>query len=208
MRAAMVPDVPVLERSLLRDVDAALEPLRRKQRDLQAFVASQLERLELLAGQVEQRELELGEQGAALARERVALDEEWAHFDQLVETARSQALEVRQERQRIDALLALQTDDGRQAELRRLHDALDQAVRERDALDNELTNAKRKLGELADVSVELAEARAELARLRDKLPEPSKQPPAQPPPQPPLDDMLSQLEAVRRDSARHRSPRK
>lgn len=200
----MVPDVPVLERSLLRDVDAALDPLRRKQRDLQAFLASQLERLELLAGQVEQRELDLNEQSGALAKERAALDEEWAHFDQLVETARAQALEVRQERQRIDALLALQTDDGRNAEMRRLQDAFDQAVRERDALDHELANAKRKLGELADVSVELAEARAELARLRQ-----SDSPPLETsPPQPSPDDMLSQLEAVRRDSARHRSPRK
>jgi DNA repair exonuclease SbcCD ATPase subunit len=200
----MVPDVPVLERSLLRDVAEALDPLRHKQRDLQTFLASQLERLELLAGQIEQRELQLTEQADALTKERTGLDEEWAHFDQLVETARVHALEVRQERQRVDALLALQTDDGRQAELRRLHESLDQAVRERDALDHELANAKRKLGELADVAVELAEARAELARLRGKPEESKKEEPASPQ----LDDMLSQLEAVRRDSARHRSPRK
>lgn len=200
----MVPDAPVLERSLLRDVDAALDPLRRKQRDLQTFLASQLERLELLAGQIEQREQELDDQAAALAKERAGLDEEWAHFDQLVETAQTHALEVRQERQRIDALLALQTEDGRQAELRRLQDALDQTVREREALEHELVNAKRKLGELADVAVELAEARTELARLRGRPEEAEPEPPSQPP----LNDMLSQFEAVRRDSARHRSPRK
>jgi chromosome segregation ATPase len=164
----MPPEAPVLERSTLRDVEAAFDPLREKHRDLQTFMASQLERLELQAGQVEQRERDLGEQAEALTRERRALDEEWAHFDQLVETARAHALEVRQEKQRLDSLLAQQSDDGSRAEITRLHDVLDQTADERNALEEELAASQRKLGQLADVSIELAEARTELERLRSE----------------------------------------
>jgi chromosome segregation ATPase len=164
---AMLPEAPVLERTLLRDIETALDPFRRKHRDLQAFLASQLERLELQAGQVQQREEELSELTETLTRERRSLDEEWAHFDSLVETARVHALEVRQEKQRLDSLLEQQSDDVRQSELLRLHDAVEQAAQERDALEEELNTAQRKLGQLADVSIELSEARAELERLRN-----------------------------------------
>ena len=41
----MSAEAPVLERSTLRDLEAAFDPLRTKHRDLQAFMASQLERL-------------------------------------------------------------------------------------------------------------------------------------------------------------------
>lgn len=163
----MVPETPVLERTLLRDVETALDPFRRKQRDLQAFMASQLERLELQAGQIERREQELNELSETLTKERHALDEEWAHFDALVEAARVHALEVRQEKQRLDLLLEQQSDDGRGAEILRLHEALEQAAGERNALEEEMSTAQRKLGQLADVSIELSEARAELERLRN-----------------------------------------
>ena len=164
----MLPEAPVLERSTLRDLEAAFDPLRAKHRDLQTFMASQLERLELQAGQVEQRERDLAELVENLTKERGALDEEWAHFDQLVETARAHALEVRQEKQRLDSLFAQQSDDGSRAEIVRLHDALDQAANERNALEEELSASQRKLGQLADVSIELAEARTELERLRNE----------------------------------------
>lgn len=149
----MVPESPVLERTLLRDVEAALDPFRRKQRDLQA-------------GQMERREQELSEQAETLAKERHALDEEWAHFDTLVETARAHAVEVRQEKLRLESLMEQQSDEGRQAEILRLHEALEQAAGEREAVEEELVTAQRKLGQLADVSIELSEARSELERLR------------------------------------------
>lgn len=217
----MTPDAPVLERSLLRDVDAALDPLRRKQRDLQAFMASQLERLELLAAQVETREKELAEQSEALGKERGALDEEWSHLDQLVETAQAHAAEIRQEKQRLEALVRANEESGRQEELRRLQDEAEQARRERTILEEELAAAQRKIGQLADVSVELAEARSELRSLRRMMtPQRAEVPPAHEAAIPAhdgsaaaandfaLDDVLTQFEAVKRGLARHRTPRK
>jgi len=168
MHTPMVPDTPVLERSTLRDVEAALDPLRRKQRDLQTFLASQLERLEMQAGEVERREQAVAEKAAALAKERVTLDEEWAHFDELVETARAHALEIHEEKQRLDAIASQHTDSGRRNEVRRLSEALENAEREREALEAELATAQRKVGQLTDVSLELAEARTELDRLRNE----------------------------------------
>jgi hypothetical protein len=162
----MVPDLPVLERSFLRDVGAALEPVRRKQRDLHAFLASQLERLELQAAEIERREQQTAEDRAAIAKDRAALDEKWAHFDELVETARAHAVEVQQEKQRLTALLQEQGPTEHQAELLRLHETIDQAHRQRSALEDELAAARRKLAELADAAIELNEARAEVEHLR------------------------------------------
>jgi chromosome segregation ATPase len=162
----MVPELPVLERTLMRDVDAALEPLRRKQRDLQTFMASQLERLELQAAEIERRELELAETRELLAKERAALDEEWAHFDQLVETARAHALEVRQEKQRVESLLRQRGETEHQAELLRLQDSLDQAEREKAVLEEELASLQGRIGQAADLALELNDARSELERLR------------------------------------------
>ena len=57
----MTVDAQTEGRSVLREIDSAMEPMRRKQRDLQAFMASQLERLELLAGRLDERERELSQ---------------------------------------------------------------------------------------------------------------------------------------------------
>jgi chromosome segregation ATPase len=169
----MAAEAPVLERTLNRDVAAALEPLRRKQRDLQAFMASQLERLEHQAGEVERRESDLAAQAEHLATQtedlakaRAALDEEWSHLDALVETAQANAREIIQEKQKLASLLEQQSESGVQSEIRRLEDALEQSNNEREVLEAELASAQRKIGQLADVAVELNEVRDELERLR------------------------------------------
>ena len=169
----MAAEAPVLERTLNRDVAAALEPLRRKQRDLQAFMASQLERLEHQAGEVERRESDLAAQAEhlatqaeELAKARAALDEEWSHLDALVETAQTNAREIIQEKQKVASLLEQQSESGVQSEIRRLEDALEQSNNEREVLEAELASAQRKIGQLADVAVELNEVRDELERLR------------------------------------------
>jgi chromosome segregation ATPase len=169
----MAAEAPVLERTLNRDVAAALEPLRRKQRDLQAFMASQLERLEHQAGEVERRESDLAAQAdhlatqaEELAKARAALDEEWSHLDALVETAQTNAREIIQEKQKLASLLEQQSESGVQSEIRRLEDALEQSNNEREVLEAELASAQRKIGQLADVAVELNEVRDELERIR------------------------------------------
>src|SRR5436190_6300404 len=100
----MTADLQADNKSVLRDIDTALEPMRRKQRDLQTFMASQLERLEMLAGQLDEREREQGELSEQLSQERNALDVEWNRLDSLIETAQANALEIRQEKQRLDSL--------------------------------------------------------------------------------------------------------
>lgn len=162
----MAPDIPVLERSFLRDVEAAMEPVRRKQRDLHALIASQFERLEFQAVELQRRERELADDRTALAKERASLDEEWAHFDELVETARVHALEVRQERQRVETLLRQSNHVEQQAELLRLRDALDLVEHEKRVLLEELSVVQAKLVQAADSTSELSRAAAEIERLR------------------------------------------
>lgn len=162
----MVAELTALETTVLRDVELALDPLRRKQRDLQAFMASQLERLEMLAGRMDERESEIDRKAEELAKQRTALDEEWTHLDALVETAQANALEMRQERQRLEAQARELPDAGQARELRRLREQLAEQNQERTALENELSAAQRKVGQLADVAVELAAARAEIERLQ------------------------------------------
>ena len=162
----MVAELSALESTVLRDVDAALDPLRRKQRDLQAFMASQLERLEMLAGRMDDREADLDRKADELVRQRAALDEEWTHLDALVETAQANALEMRQERQRLEAQARDQQDAVQGREVRRLREQLTAQSQERSVLETELAAAQRKVGQLADVAVELAEARAEVERLK------------------------------------------
>jgi predicted nucleic acid-binding Zn-ribbon protein len=157
-----------LEASVLRDVHDALEPLRRKQRNLQAFMASQLERLEMLAGRLDDREHEIDERTGEIAKQRAALDEEWSHLDALVETAQAGALEIRQEKQRLESLSRDHHDGPQQREFRRLQDELEQLTQERNVLEGELAAAQRRIGQLADVAVELAETRAELDRVRQE----------------------------------------
>jgi len=157
-----------LEASVLRDVHAALEPLRKKQRNLQAFMASQLERLEMLAGQLDDREHEITDRTGEIAKQRAALDEEWSHLDALVETAQAGALEIRQEKQRLGSINRDHHDGPQQRELRRLNDELEQLTQERNVLEGELAAAQRRIGQLADVAVELAETRAELDRVRQE----------------------------------------
>ncbi|MGC3969820.1 MAG: hypothetical protein QM775_21565 [Pirellulales bacterium] len=165
----MTADAQTESRSVLREIDSALEPMRRKQRDLQTFMASQLERLELLAGRLDERERELLERTEALAKERAALEEEWGHLDSLVETAQANALEIRQEKQRLEHA-ARDHHDGPQArELRRLRDEVDQLSQERRILECELEAAQRKVGQLADVAVELSETRAELGAVHAEI---------------------------------------
>lgn len=164
----MLAELSALETTVLRDVDAALDPLRRKQRDLQAFMASQLERLEMQAVHLNERELEVDRKAAELTKQRASLDEEWTHLDELVETAQANALEMRQERQRLEAQAREQHEAGGNREVRRLRDQIDQLTQERNVLEGELSSAHRKIGQLADVAVELAEARAELERIRSE----------------------------------------
>jgi hypothetical protein len=162
----MPSEPPVLDRSFLREVTAALEPLRAKQRELRAVWAAQLERLEWQAAELDRRQKEAAELRAALGQERSALDQEWAHFDELVETARGHAVEVQQEKQRLELLLRQQGESEHQAELKKLFEAVDQATREKEVVEAELAALKQKLGESADLSIELAEAQSELLRLR------------------------------------------
>lgn len=239
----MTVETPVLQRSLQRDVAAALDPLRRKQRDLQAFMASQLERLEFQAGEVERREVELTEQTAELAKQRAALDEEWSHLDALVETAQANAREMVAEKARLSLFIEQQSVSGVQEEIRRLREALEQAQHERDALDTELTAAQRKVGQLADTAIELNEVRNELEMERRRyaeertgwltelrtlsrslggtrhveLPEPPRHEPiashveldrAASPGDGSSDGMLNRFEAMKRDLAKHRPPKK
>lgn len=161
--ASMTADAQTESRSVLREIDSALEPMRRKQRDLQTFMASQLERLELLAGRLDERERELLERTEALAKERAALEEEWGHLDSLVEAAQANALEIRQEKQRLDQQTRDSHDGPQARELRRLRDEVEQLTQERRIVECELEAAQRKVGQLADVAVELSETRAELA---------------------------------------------
>jgi predicted nucleic acid-binding Zn-ribbon protein len=164
----MTAEASALEASVLRDVHDALEPLRKKQRNLQAFMASQLERLEMLAGQLDDREHEIEDRVGEIAKQRAALDEEWTHLDALVETAQAGALEIRQEKQRLESLSRDHHDGPQQRELRRLQDELEQLTQERNVLEGELAAAQRRIGQLADVAVELAETRAELDRVRQE----------------------------------------
>jgi chromosome segregation ATPase len=159
----MTADAQAENRSVLREIDSALEPMRRKQRDLQTFMASQLERLELLAGRLDERERELLERTEALTKERAALEEEWGHLDSLVETAQSNALEIRQEKQRLEQAVREHHDGPQAREIRRLRDEVEQLSQERRIVECELETAQRKIGQLADVAVELSETRAELA---------------------------------------------
>jgi predicted nucleic acid-binding Zn-ribbon protein len=164
----MTAEASEMEASVLRDVHAALEPLRRKQRNLQAFMASQLERLEMLAGQLDDREHAIDDRTGEIAKQRAALDEEWSHLDALVETAQAGALEIRQEKQRLESRSRDHHDGPQQRELRRLQDELEQLTQERNVLEGELAAAQRRIGQLADVAVELAETRAELDRVRQE----------------------------------------
>lgn len=239
----MTVETPVLQRSFERDVAAALDPLRRKQRDLQAFMASQLERLEHQAGEVERREAELIDQADELAKRRAALDEEWSHLDALVETAQANAREIVEEKARLSLLIEQQCVSGVQAEIRRLREALEQGQHEREALEEELSTAQRKLGELADTAVELNEVRSELDQERRRYAEeraswltelrtlsrnlggvrqadagepPPREPPnthadSDRPARPadaPSDGVLNRFEAMKRDLAKHRPPKK
>ncbi|MBN8628900.1 MAG: hypothetical protein J0M17_25795 [Planctomycetes bacterium] len=165
----MTADAQTESRSVLREIDSALEPMRRKQRDLQTFMASQLERLELLAGRLDERERELLERTEALTKERAALEEEWGHLDSLVEAAQANALEIRQEKQRLEHAVREQHDGPQAREVRRLRDEVDQLVQERRILECELESAQRKVGQLADVAVELSETRAELAAAHSEI---------------------------------------
>jgi predicted nucleic acid-binding Zn-ribbon protein len=164
----MTAEASDMEASVLRDVHAALEPLRRKQRNLQAFMASQLERLEMLAGQLDEREHTIDDQTGEIAKQRAALDEEWSHLDALVETAQAGALEIKQEKQRLETISRDRHDGPQQREVRRLQEELDQLTQERNVLEGELAAAQRRIGQLADVAVELAETRAELDRVRQE----------------------------------------
>ena len=164
----MTAEASEMEASVLRDVHAALEPLRRKQRNLQAFMASQLERLEMLAGQLDEREHDIDGKNGEIAKQRASLDEEWSHLDALVETAQAGALEIRQEKQRLESISRDHLDGPQQRELRRLQDEMEQLTQERNVLEGELAAAQRRIGQLADVAVELAETRAELDRVRQE----------------------------------------
>lgn len=165
----MTADVLTDNRSVLRDIDTALEPMRRKQRDLQTFMASQLERLEMLAGQLDEREREQGELSEQLAQERNALDVEWNRLDSLIETAQANALEIRQEKQRLDSLSRDHLDGPQLRELKHLREEVEQLSHERRVVENELEAAQRKVGQLADTAVELSETRAELAAAQAEL---------------------------------------
>ena len=78
----MTVDAQTENRSVLREIDTALEPMRRKQRDLQTFLASQLERLELLAGRLDEREREILKLRFGLDRgEPRTLEEVGEHFN-------------------------------------------------------------------------------------------------------------------------------
>lgn len=239
----MTVETPVLQRSLQRDVAAALDPLRRKQRDLQAFMASQLERLELQAGEVERREAELAALAEELSKQRTALDEEWTHLDALVETAQLHAKEIVGEKARLSLLVEQQSVSGVQDEIRRLRESLEQSQHEREALEEELAAAQRKLGELADTAVELNEVRKELDQERRRYAEErnawlgelrtlsrnlgtarqlEQTEPLRREPTPshaetdraaesgdaPSDGVLNRFEAMKRDLAKHRPPRK
>jgi chromosome segregation ATPase len=165
----MTADVLTENRSVLRDIDTALEPMRRKQRDLQTFMASQLERLEMLAGQLDEREREQGELSEQLAQERNALDVEWNRLDSLIETAQANALEIRQEKQRLDSLSRDHLDGPQLRELKHLREEVEQLAHERRVVENELEAAQRKVGQLADTAVELSETRAELAATQAEI---------------------------------------
>ena len=159
----MTVDAQTEGRSVLREIDSAMEPMRRKQRDLQAFMASQLERLELLAGRLDERERELLERTETITKERTALEEEWGHLDSLVEAAQANAMEIRLEKQRLEQQAREQHDGPQGRELRRLRDDVEQLSQERRILECELEASQRKVGQFADVAVELSETRAELA---------------------------------------------
>ena len=165
----MTVDAQTEGRSVLREIDSAMEPMRRKQRDLQAFMASQLERLELLAGRLDERERELLERTETLTKERTALEEEWGHLDSLVEAAQSNAMEIRQEKQRLEQMTREQHDGPQSRELRRLRDDVEQLSQERRILECELEASQRKVGQFADVAVELSETRAELAAAHSEI---------------------------------------
>ncbi|MCE9605465.1 MAG: hypothetical protein K8U03_11255 [Planctomycetia bacterium] len=165
----MTADVLTENRSVLRDIDTALEPMRRKHRDLQTFMASQLERLEMLAGRLDEREREQRDQTELLAQERNALDVEWARLDSLIESAQANALEIRQEKQRLDTLSRDHFDGPQLRELKHLREEIEQLSHERRVVENELEAAQRKVGQLADTAVELSETRAELAATQSDL---------------------------------------
>lgn len=165
----MTADVLTENRSVLRDIDTALEPMRRKHRDLQTFMASQLERLEMLAGRLDEREKEQAELSETLAQERNALDVEWNRLDSLIESAQANALEIRQEKQRLEALSREHLDSQQMRELKNLREEVEQLSHERRVVENELEAAQRKVGQLADTAVELSETRAELASTQAEL---------------------------------------
>jgi len=165
----MTVDAQTENRSVLREIDTALEPMRRKQRDLQTFLASQLERLELLAGRLDERERELVQQTESLAKERTALEEEWGHLDTLVESAQAHAIEIREEKQRLDTMARNPVESRQAHELRRLRDEVDNLLQERRVMECELESAQRKIGQLADVAVELSETRSELSAAQMEL---------------------------------------
>lgn len=216
-RRTMTQEAAVLERTLLRDVAAALEPFRRKQRDLQAFLASQLERLELRAEQFDRREQELEIRAAELAKSRAALDEEWAHVDRLVETAETHAAELLREKQRLELLARDAPHDEIVAELEQLRERLETVEHERSVLEEELSAAKLKIGQMADAVVESAEARSEIVALRrmlaelrgDRSPEETtvETPPstvADAPAVQKIDDVLARFEAAKREMTKRR----
>jgi len=165
----MTADILTDNRSVLRDIDTALEPMRRKHRDLQTFMASQLERLEMLAGRLDEREKEQGELAEQLSQERNALDVEWNRLDSLIESAQANALEIRQEKQRLESLAREPLDNQQLRELKHLREEVEQLSHERRVVENELEAAQRKVGQLADTAVELSETRAELAATQAEL---------------------------------------
>jgi DNA repair exonuclease SbcCD ATPase subunit len=172
--------------------------LRASGDSFEEFARRQLDDLDALRAELQQRERELDGRVDDLEREREDLDQTWKRLEQLRSTAEQGASQVQQEVRRLTQLRAeLEASQRSLANGQTTHygeatqspisqSPISQSPRspsswstdqargaendlEKETLRNELVEARRQLAKLAEAGFELAKARGELAKCRAEL---------------------------------------